>query len=93
MKTNRKTKQTKSRRAAMPCPHCAERLSEVVRTTARGDGLQRIRRCLKCGRRFITREATAKSDTSVTTLATDVVSLIHAMGIVPKRNPSLDSFR
>lgn len=90
---NRPPPRTKSRRPGVPCPGCGHAVSQVRRTTARGDGLQRIRECAKCHRKFFTREATGKSDTRVTSLATDVVSLIHALGIVPNRNPTLDSFR
>lgn len=93
MKTTRKPKRTKSRRPAVPCPSCGDRFSTVTRTTTRGDSLQRIRCCLKCDRRFITRETTAKSDTSVTALATDVTELIRALGISPKFNPSPSNFQ
>ena len=87
----RTPKRTRTRRpGGIPCPHCAAALSSVTRTTSRGDSLQRVRQCSACRRKFLTREATGKSDTRVNTLASDVVSLIHAMGIVPNRNPTLD---
>lgn len=83
MKITRRTKKpTKQKRPGVPCPTCGSGLSSVRRTTQRGDGLQRVRECSKCHRKFITREAT--SDTGITALATDVVSLIRALGLTPK---------
>ena len=80
----RTPKRTKSRRPGILCPTCGNAVSQVMRTTARGDGLQRVRECAKCHRKFLTREATAKSDTGVTSLAIGVTSLIHALGLSPK---------
>ncbi len=91
MKTRRKT--TKQKRPGIPCPHCANAVSSVTRTKQRGDGLQRIRECSKCHQRFITRESSAKSDTGVMQLATDVTSLVRALGLSPKSFLSPDHTR
>ena len=85
MKTPRRTKKTtKQKRPGIPCPTCGHKLSSVNRTTQRGDGLQRIRRCEGCRKPFLTREVTAKSDSGVASLATGVTSLISARGLSPK---------
>lgn len=63
------------RRPGVPCPSCKGEFSSVVRTTATHGTLTRIRCCASCGRRFITREGAAKSDTGVIELATAVDSL------------------
>ena len=80
----RTPKRTRTRRGGIPCPHCAAALSSVTRTTSRGDSLQRLRQCSACHRKFLTREATAKSDSGVMSLATGVTSLISALGLSPK---------
>ena len=59
-----KTKGAK-RRDSLPCPRCDSRVSTVVRSNTRGDYLQRIRRCVKCCRRFITNERSSKSDIGI----------------------------
>ena len=84
MNARRQPQPKKSRRPGVPCPHCANAMSSVTRTTQRGNALQRIRRCLKCQQPFVTKETTAKSDTGVTDLATGVVSLIRALDLSPK---------
>lgn len=84
MKAHQTDKAKKARRPGIACPHCGHAVSSVVRTTQRGDGLQRIRRCDECRKPYLTREATAKSDTGVMSLATGVTSLIHALGLSPK---------
>lgn len=80
----RPKKRTKSRRAGIPCPGCGHAVSQVMRTTGRGDALQRVRQCEKCNRKFITRESTRTNDTELTALATDVAALFRARGIAPQ---------
>lgn len=86
-------KRTKTRRPGVPCPHCGAALSSVTRTTQRGDGLQRIRRCNGCRKLFITTEAARKSDTDVTAIATGVISLARALNLNPKSFLSNDPAR
>lgn len=90
---NRSAKRTKSRRPGVPCPTCGNAVSQVMRTTARGDSLQRIRSCSQCQRRFVTRESFTKSDIDVMSLATGVTSLIHALGMSPRSSLPHDPIR
>ena len=74
----------KSRRAGIACPRCGWQFNQVVRVTTRGDSLQRQRECQKCCHRFLTREASKKSDTRITF---GVDSLINAMNLTAKKRP------
>jgi len=74
----------KTRRPGVPCPVCGERQSKVLRTVPKDHGLQRIRRCAKCGLRFVTGETTTKADTCVTTLNTAITAALESLGHTPR---------
>lgn len=60
-------KSKKSKRPGVPCPSCKAAFSRVVRTDeARAAVVSRLRSCIACGCRFVTRET--RSDTGVLSL-------------------------
>lgn len=58
-------KKPKKRRGLVPCPHCQHRVSEVLRTTPGRMGADRERKCLGCGKTYLTGEYAKGTDTGV----------------------------